>query len=177
MPRVKAVYRPGDYPGTPDAATSAELAALFAHLFPNNANPEIDKAHSGIAIAALNPKLALALAKMSALIAAELPWSQRKDLRELAIQTLNLHFKCDYSFKTRMPIAESAGIGRDMQAEQRLVVAYTNAVIRGAVPDALFAQVAARYGEKGAVEFTSLIAFWSFWAMFLNATGPDLRPD
>ena len=190
MPRVTAVYKPGDYPGSADETTKTDLAALFAHLFPNAENPEIDKAHSGIAIAALNPKLALNLARISALIAGELPWCQRKDLRELAIQTLNQHFRCDYSFKTRMPIAESVGISRELQGalpewknsslfndEQRLVVEYTNAVVRGAVPDDLFARAVGKFGEKGVVEFTALVGFWSFWAMFLNATGPDLDPE
>ena len=40
-------------------------------------------------------------------------------------------------------------------------------------PDELFARVVERFGEKGAVEFTTVVAFWSFWALFLNATRPD----
>ncbi len=188
MARVKAIYRPSDYPGRPDEATKKDLSALFEHLCPGTEDPEIDKAHDGIAIAAQNPKLALHLAKLSAFIAGELPWSQRRDLRELAIQTLNLHFKCDYGSKTRLPNAEAAGIGAGLLAalphwktskafdeEQRLVIDYTSAVITGDVPEALFSQVVDKYGEKGAIEFTALVSFWSFWAMFLNATRPD--PD
>jgi alkylhydroperoxidase family enzyme len=57
--------------------------------------------------------------------------------------------------------------------EQRLVIEYTNAVVAGDVPAELFARVVAQYGEKGAVEFTTAIAWWSFWAMFLNATRPE----
>lgn len=79
-------------------------------------------------------------------------------------------------------MAEAAGINAEQQqslltgtagefdGEQELVVAYSRAVARGKVPDELFARVADKYGEKGAVEFTTVVAFWSFWAMFLNAT-------
>ena len=33
-----------------------------------------------------------------------------------------------------------------------------------------------KFGEKGAVEFTTVVAFWSFWALFLNATGAGSVP-
>ncbi|MGB8365764.1 MAG: carboxymuconolactone decarboxylase family protein [Rhizomicrobium sp.] len=189
MARVKAVYKPSDYPVNPDGVTAKEVAELFGYLFPHVENPEIDKSHAGIAIAAQNPKLALNLAKLSALIAGELPWCQRRDLRELAIQTVNVHFRCNYSFQARMPVAEAAGIGVDLQSalpvwktsklfndEQRLIMEYTNAVVTGDVPGELFSRVVGTFGEKGAIEFTAVVAFWSFWAMFLNATGPELGP-
>jgi alkylhydroperoxidase family enzyme len=189
MTRVKAVFRPEDYPGTPDPQTKAELAELFAHLFPGKADPEIDLSHAGVAIAALNPKLALNLATLSEFIALEMPWCHRADLRELAIQALNLHFKCDFAFQARLPNAQAAGIGAELLAaipywrtspmfneEQRLVVEYTNAVVVGDVPEGLFARVSDIYGEKGAVEFTAAVAWWSFWAMLLNATGPKFDP-
>jgi alkylhydroperoxidase family enzyme len=183
--RVTAVYKPSDYPGTPDEATGRELAELFQYLFPQVAEPQIDQRHAGLAIAAQNPKLALHLAKLSGFIAGELPWCHRRDLRELAIQTLNIYFKSDYSLNARVPNAVAAGIGADLQAalpswrtsqlfndEQRLIIEYTEAVVRGAVPAELFARVVANFGEKGAIECTTLVAFWSFWAMFLNATHP-----
>jgi alkylhydroperoxidase family enzyme len=53
------------------------------------------------------------------------------------------------------------------------VIEYTLAVIAGDVPDELFAKVVARYGEQGALEFTTVAAWWSFWAMILNATRPE----
>lgn len=186
MARVKAVHSPVDYPDTPDEATRRDLAELFAQLFPGVAEPRFDDAHDGMAIAALNPKLALNLARMSGFVALELPWCERRDLRELAIQTVNAHFNCSYSFKARIPIAEGAGISAEQQAaldawqasdlfddEQRLVVEYAHAVANGDVPDALFARVVERFGEKGAVELTTVVAFFGFWAMFLNATRPD----
>ena len=72
MARVTMINRPGDYPGTPDAATSADLTALFAALFPGNPDPRINNLHAGVAIAAHTPKLALALTRLSGLIANEL---------------------------------------------------------------------------------------------------------
>ena len=185
MARVTAVYRPGDHPDFRDGATAKELSDLFGYLFPNATAPQIDGAHDGIAIAAQNPTLALNLSKLSRFMALELTWSQRHDLRELAIQALNLHFNCDYSFNSRIRSAEAAGVSIDLQralpnwrqsklfnAEQKLVVEYTLAVVNGKVPDELFARVAAAFGEKGAVEFTAVVGFWAFWAMFLNATRP-----
>lgn len=187
MARVTTIDKPEAYPGTPDEATRQDLADLFAAMFPGNPAPEIDKFHAGVAIAAHSPRLALNLAKLSGLIAGELGWCQRKDLRELAIQTLNLHFKSDYSFQCRAGIAADAGISHQQQAalskwqtsslfdaEQRLTIEYAGAVVTGNVPEPLFARVKAQWGERGAVECTALIGFWAFWAMFLNATGATL---
>jgi alkylhydroperoxidase family enzyme len=185
MPRVTAVRKPGDYPGVPDETTKAALAELFGYLFPQGAG-EIDRGHSGVAIAALNPKLALHAAQLSRFIVLETAWGRRRDLLELAIQTLNLHFKCSFAFETRLPGAAAAGVTVEQLAaiplwetsglfseEQKLVVAYTQAVVRGDVPAELFARVVERYGEKEAVEFTSAVGWFSFWAMLLNATRPE----
>lgn len=184
MPRVTAVFRPGDYPGTPDDMTRMQVSDLFERLFPGVADPRIDDGHAGIAIAALNPLLAGRLGELSAFLAVDLPWSQRRDLRELAIQTVNLKLGCTYAFKARVKAAEAAGIGRDaldaladwrasdrFDDEQRLVIDYAENVVANSVSDSLFARVSGAFGEKGAVECTAVIAFWSFWAMFLNATG------
>jgi alkylhydroperoxidase family enzyme len=185
MARVTAVHKPSQYPGTPSADTRKDLAELFQHLFPSSSDPEIDQRHTGLAIAAQNPKLALSLAKFTGFIAGELPWCRRKDLRELAIQAVNAHLKSDYSFNSRVPNAVASGIGTDLQAalhewrtstlfteEQRLIVEYANAVVAGEVSDELFSRVVDAYGEKEAIECTALVAFWSFWAMFLKATHP-----
>jgi alkylhydroperoxidase family enzyme len=185
MARVTAVYKPSQYPGTPSEETRQELAELFKQLLPGSPNPQIDERHAGIAIAAQNPKLALALAKLSGLIAGELPWCRRKDLRELAIQAVNLHFKSDYSFNARIPNALASGISAELlgalaswrtstafSEEQRLIIEYANAVAAGEASDELFARVVDTYGEKEAIECTALVSFWSFWALFLKATNP-----
>jgi len=187
MSRVKPVFRPSDYPGNPDEQTRRDLAELFDFLVPGAADPEIDKPHTGMAIAAHNPRFALNLAKLTNHVALGLGWSQRKDLLELAVQAVNLHFKCDFSFVTRLPKADATGIGMERIAalpfwrnsnlfdeEQRLVLEYVEAVVSGDVPDALFAKVAGQWGETGAVELTSVIATFSAWAMLINAARPQL---
>ncbi|MET0365567.1 MAG: hypothetical protein ABW169_13035 [Sphingobium sp.] len=186
MARVTTIYGPGDYPGTPDDATKADLATLYGTLFPGVENPAFDANHEGMAIAAHNPKMALALAQTSRFLALDLDWCQRSDLRELAIYTVNLHYRSTYSIRSRDGIGKAFGLTEDVMAalpdwrssalfdgEQRLVIAYTQAVLSGDVPAELFAQVSARFGEKGATEFTAVVGFWAFWAMFLNATRPD----
>lgn len=185
MSRVTAVYKPSDYPGSPDDQTRADLAELFGHMFPGVENPEIDRPHAGVAIAALNPKLALQLSKLSGFAALQFDWCKRADLREIAIQTVNLHFKSDFSAQSRFKAWEAVGLSKDQLAvlpywqttnlfddEQRLVIEYALAVVSGDVPAELFARVVARYGEKGAVECTTVIGLWSLWAMLLNATQP-----
>lgn len=187
MSRVTAVYKPSDYPGTPDEQTREDLAELFGHMFPGVENPEIDKPHSGVAIAALNPKLALHLSKLSGFAALQLGWSKRADLREIAIQAVNLHFRSDFSAQSRFGAWEAVGLRMEQLAalpywrtsdlfdeEQRLVVEYALAVVSGEVPQPLFARVVERFGEKGAVECTAVIGIWSMWAMLLGATQPRL---
>lgn len=179
--RAKGIFSPRDAPA--EGQQAADTRALFDHLFPGVADPRIDANHAGIAITAASPKLALQLAKMSRFMALELEWCQRADLRELAILTVNLQLGCAYGFETRLSIAQAAGLdgaviaaipewasSRELNAEQRLVVEYARAVIDGAVTDGLFARVVERFGQAGAVEFTSVVGFWSCWAMILNAT-------
>ncbi len=183
--RLTAIHRPADHPQSRHEGTAREAAELFEYLCPNSTAPQIDRSHDGIAIAAQNPRLALNLAQLSRFMALELQWCRRPDLRELAIQAVNAHFGCEYSFNSRIRAAEAAGIGIDLQralpqwrlnalfnAEQKLVIEYTLAVVGGKVPDDLFARVVASFGEKGTVEFTAVAGFWAFWAMFLNATRP-----
>ncbi|MDR2858555.1 MAG: hypothetical protein LBV50_12030 [Novosphingobium sp.] len=185
MSRVTAVYQPGDYPGTPDEQTRTDLAELFGHMFPGVENPEIDRPHAGVAIAALNPGLALQLSRLSGYAALKLGWSQRADLREIAIQAVNLHFKSGFSAQSRFTAWEAAGLRMEQLAalpywrttnqfddEQRLIVEYALAVVSGEVPEELFARVIAQHGQKGAVECTAVIGIWSMWAMLLNATQP-----
>ena len=187
MARVTTINRPGDYPGTPDETTAADLAALFAGMFPGKPDPEINQYHAGIALAAHSPKLAAGLAGLSKLMALDLGWSQRTDLRELAILAANLQFNSDYGFRSRLPNARAAGISEEQIAalpdwqdsllfddEQKLAITYAHAVASGDVPPALFDEAKARWGERGVVECTAVIGFWSFWAMFLNATGAEL---
>jgi alkylhydroperoxidase family enzyme len=99
---------------------------------------------------------------------------------------VNFRYNCTYTLRARRPRAEALGISPDVLAaisdwqtselfseEQRLLIAYTNAVISGDVPEKLSRTVIHQYGEKGAVELTAAIAWWSMWAMIINALRPD----
>ena len=186
MNRITKIYRPEDYPGQPDQATQQELNTLFETLCPGSPDPEIDKNHDGVAIAAHNPGLALRLAQLSGFMSLQMPWSRRADLRDLTVQTVNTYYKCQYSFDTRKAGAEAAGISTAQQLaigqwhtselfddEQRLVIEYTDAVLKGEVTDELSTRVTAAFGEKGTVEFTALIGLFAAWAMILKATRSD----
>jgi alkylhydroperoxidase family enzyme len=181
MSRVKLIFKPSDYPH-PDEATRQDLAELFEHLSPGEPKTE---PHAGYALLAQSPRLALGIARLGDYVVRDMPWSQRRDLRELAVQALNLHYKCDFSFHAHLTYAQVSGISLEQQAaipywrtshlfddEQRLVIEYSFAVATGDVPGELFARVAEKYGERGAVEFTAVVAWWAFWAMILNAVRP-----
>lgn len=180
--RVKGIFDASNYDGDP-----GEVAALFDALFPGQTAPHFDQDHAGLAIAAHNPRLALMLAQLSRFVALDTSWSRRTDLRELAIEAVNLHFRSSYAFQSRVRIADAAGLSPEMLAalpdwrisslfddEQRLVIEYGHAVASGDVPAPLFRRIVNAYGERGAVECTCVIALWSFWAMMLNAMGPGL---
>jgi alkylhydroperoxidase family enzyme len=189
MARVKHVNSPNDYPGTADEETKRDLTEFFKQLFPGSENPRIDSAHSGFAIAAQSPKMALHLFSMSRYFVLEMAWSKRRDLLELAVQTLNLKYRCESSFEAHLPHAKANGISAELQSalpywrtsslfndEQRLVIEFTEAVVEGEVSEALFSRAVERFGERGTIEFSAAVAWWSFWAMLLNATRDPILP-
>lgn len=177
MARLPLIREPGENP-------APELAGLFGALFPGNPAPVFDDAHSLMAVLAHSPKLAEAAAKLSAIFFRETAWGQRAALRELAFQTLGRHFDDTFSTQVREPNAEAAGLTAEQlsaipawqnsdlfDAEQKLVIEYTKAVVSGSVPDELFARMVNHFGEREAVECTAAIGFWSFWAMVSGAVG------
>ena len=187
MARVRQIFSPEQFPGEQDAGTRKDLQALWDHLFPGVGQGE---PHAGYAILAQSPRLALAISQCADAIIQDAKWTQRTDLREVAIQTLNLHYKCDFSFHAHLPIAQRCGISAEQQAalpywrtsrlfddDQKLIIEYTQAVIVADVPPALFARMTERFGEAEAVECTVAIGWWALWAMLLNATAPDYRPE
>lgn len=187
MPRVTLVSAPDQHPEAADPEVRKNLGELFSYLFPDGKSGVL---HAGYGILAHSPRLALGIAKMSDCILGDLEWTRRRDLRELAVQALNLHYRCDFSFHAHLSLAQLSGISAEQQAalpywqtsrlfddEQRLVIEYTLACVTGDVSAELFARVVEKYGEKGAVEFTVTVGWWSLWAMLLNAVQPDFEPD
>ena len=91
---------------------------------------------------------------LSRLMALDLAFCRRADLRELAIQMAHLKARCGFAFKSRL--GKDTGLSGDQLAalavwesssqfdeEQRLVLAYAEAVADNAVSDELFAPFAA----------------------------------
>jgi alkylhydroperoxidase family enzyme len=183
--RITPVFKPSDYPGPVDEQTRKDLADLFEQLFPGLPDPKPEP-HFGFALFARSPRLCMAILGLFDYIVRQMPWAQNREQRELAVQALNLHFKCDFSFQAHLVYAEAHGISLEKQAaipfwrtstifndEEKLIIEYTLATVKGEVSDELFARVVRQYGETGAIEFTTAIAWWSLWAMVLNATAPE----
>lgn len=187
MPRAQLVYRADQFPGDVSDDKRQDVELLFEHMKSFAGKPEIPGTAGAFAIVARDPKLARLLLQVSDYMTGECPWTvERRDLRQLMIQTLNWHFKCDFNFQSHLSSAERDGISAEMQAaipywqvttifddEQRLVIDYTLAACKGEVTDALFARVADRFGEQGALEFTNGVAWWSFWAIVAGAVRPE----
>lgn len=187
MSRAQLVYRADQFPEPLEDGQREQVEALFAHMTSFAGRPEIPGTAGAFAIVARDPKLALMLLQVSDYMTRECAWTtQRKDLRQLMIQTLNWHFKCDFNFQSHLSSAERDGISAELQAaipywevttifnnEQRLVIEYTLAACKGAVSDALFARTSAQFGELGALEFTNAVAWWALWAIIAAAVRPD----
>lgn len=182
--RINAVFRPSDFRPAEDAP-QADADALFEQMFPGVADPEIPLDHAGMAIVALNPKLAMQMGSMSRFMALDLTFSKRTDLRELVIQTAHLKTNCGFGFESRIAAAQAAGISAEQLSalalwersslfdeEQRLVIEFAEAVADNAMSDELFARFVDRFGEKGAIECSAIVGYWSCWAMVINAANP-----
>ena len=166
MSRVKLVFTPKDFAGPVTGETANSLRELFDHIRPWAGDAGIPRTAAGFAIVARDPRLAMLLARLSDYMTLECPWtSERTALRELSIQALNLHFRCDYNFQSHLRKAEERfGVPAEVQAaiplwqtstlfddEQRLVIEYTLATVTGAVSNDPFARVASQFEEMGAI--------------------------
>jgi 4-carboxymuconolactone decarboxylase len=104
-------------------------------------------------------------------------------LRELAILCVGQHWKAAYEWFAHAPIAakqgvppaviEAIGAGAqdipfDLDAD-RVIVTFVRALLRtGQVPDAEFAAAQALLGERGTVELTGLVGYYTLLAFQLN---------
>lgn len=182
--RVRAVFQRSDF--LPDTGASHEDAdALFSQLASGKQDFVIPRDHAGMAVVGINPKLAMQMGAMSRFLALELTFSQRADLRELAIQVAHLKSGCGFGFESRLAAAKAAGISPEQLAvlalwrttslfdtEQRLVIEYAEAVCGHAVSDELLTRFVAVLGEKAAVECAAVVGFWTCWAMIINVAQP-----
>lgn len=186
MARLKIAHRPEDCGGTPRDAEE-----LFELFFRDGTERRFRGAQQGWGlIAAQDPQIAVAMVKLTRMIARRPFLAARPDLRELAVQTVNLHFRCEFSFRSHLTHLAQVGLTLETIAalpywrtselfddEQKLVVEYSLALVAGYVPDELHERVTAAFGEPGAAELAFAVAHWSFWAIFLNAAQPDIDAD
>lgn len=103
-------------------------------------------------------------------------------LRELAILVIGAHWKAEYEWFAHAPIAERQGVPPAVIAAigtgaappfdddaDRAVHAFVREVLTtGNAGDAAFAAVQALLGDKGAVELTALVGYYSLLAFQLN---------
>lgn len=182
--RVNAVFRRGDFQPADDV-TQADADAFFAQMAPGVDDPEIPYDHAGMAIVALNPRLAAQMGAMSRFLALDLAFSKRADLRDLLIQTAHIKAGAGFAFESRIAASKAAGLSAEQlavlalwrtsslfDAEQRLVIEYAEAVFDRAVSDDLLARFVARFGEKGAIEAATVVGYWSCWAMIIDVARP-----
>jgi alkylhydroperoxidase family enzyme len=182
MARIQGVSHPRNWPGEMDDHTKKGFEELFAFV----PDEEFAGRHFGYAVpTAQSPWLSLHIARLTSHVVRDMEWPKRVDLRELAIQTVNLHFKCGFNYRSHIGYAESSGISAEMQAaiplwntsdlfdeEQKLVIEFAYATASGDVSDDLFQRVRKRWGERGAIEFTAVVATFAFWAMLVNVAAP-----
>lgn len=181
--RIQAVFSPEDCTSDKAGARS-DCEAMFAEMFPGVESPRFDENHAGMAIAAVNPGLALALRSASAFMLGKMPFGQSTMLRELAIATVNTKLGSEYGLKSRRGACHNAGIDECMlaalpdasansfDADQALVVEYAAAVVDTDLSDDLLARFSERFGEAGAVECAALAGLWSCWAMIIEVGRP-----
>lgn len=111
-------------------------------------------------------------------------------LNELAIIVVGRHWNSQLEFHIHAEAAKVAGLGADCieairlgeapvlaEDEEREIYDYARLLVQtGTVPDDVHAAIVARWGERGAVELTGVIGYYTMVSMTLNAHGIPL-PD
>jgi alkylhydroperoxidase family enzyme len=183
MARMRIVRRQNDCAGSRE-----EAQQLFDLLFPQGGERVLRGGQQGWGlVAAHGPRTALLVAQLTKQIAAGPFLTARPDLREIAIQSVNLHFRCDFSYHSHLAYLSKVGLPLEtiaalpywrtssvFDADQKLVIAYTLALVAGDVSDALHAEAVNELGEGAVAELAFAVAHWSFWAIFLNAARLDI---
>jgi len=178
MDRMRLVRRQEECPGSPQ-----EVEELFATLFPQGGERVLRAGQMGWGLlAAQGPQMALTVVRLTRSIAAGAFLSARPDLREMAVQTVNLHFRCEFSYRSHLAYLPKVGLSLEaisalpywrtsslFNVEQKLVIEYTLAVLAGEVPDRVHRKVSRAFGRAAVAELAVAVGHWSFWAMLLNA--------
>lgn len=111
-------------------------------------------------------------------------------LNELAIIVVGRHWNSQLEFHIHAEAAKVAGLGAGCieairlglapvlaEDEEREIYDYARLLVQtGTVPDDVHAAIVERWGERGAVELTGVIGYYTMVSMTLNAHGIPL-PD
>jgi len=104
-------------------------------------------------------------------------------LRELAILCVGRHWRADYEWFAHAPIAAKQGVPDaviqaigtgsdsppfDAPADATVFRFVRTLLKEGHVPDAVYAEAVALLGEKGTVELTGLVGYYTLLALQLN---------
>jgi alkylhydroperoxidase family enzyme len=184
--RMKVARRPEDCPGA-----AHDIEDLFRLLFPQGGERVLSGGQQGWGLlAAQDPQLAITLVKLTKMIAAGPFLAARPDLREIAVQAVNMHFRCEFSYRSHLNYLDKVGLSIGTIAalpywrnsslfdtEQKLVIEYSLAAVSGDVSDELHHRTAAVFGPRAVAELALAVSHWSFWAIFLNAAQPDIDID
>jgi hypothetical protein len=136
-------------------------------------SPEYEQSAGAYHGALLNsPQLALGLNTMGRVVRTGSTRGSYSDAeRELADVVLSKDFGYNGVLPIHLPDAFAVGVrpdaidairaGRDdeLTADERQLVEYIRAVATGGVDDAMFAAITARFGLRGAVDYTGFVAF------------------
>lgn len=155
MPRMKVVRRPEDCKGS-----AHDIEELFNAILPAGAERVLRGAQQGWGLlAAQSPQTALAALSLTRMIAAGPFLTARPDLREIAVQAVNMHFGCEFSYRSHLVYLPKVGLSFNViaalpywrtsslfSAEQKLVIEYSLAVVKGDVADDLHGSVVAQFG-------------------------------
>lgn len=105
-----------------------------------------------------------------------------EDLKELAIIVCGRRWNSDVEWAVHSRVAAKSGISPDIIAgieraepvsfeaeEQREIYEFTRLLLKhGQVPDAEYSAVRKRWGDRGIVELTAIIGYYSMVAMMVN---------
>jgi alkylhydroperoxidase family enzyme len=101
-----------------------------------------------------------------------------------------MHFRCEFSYRSHLAYLSKVGLSLEaiaalpywrtsslFSAEQKVVIAYSLALVSGDVPDNLHDEVANAFGQQSVGELALAVSHWSFWALLLNAAQLEIGPD
>ena len=111
-------------------------------------------------------------------------------LNELAIIIAGRHWGAQYEFYAHRKLAIAAGLSpamcdavaefrrpADMSADEAAVYDFASALVgTGEVSDAQYEAVRSRWGERGVMDLTGAIGYYSLVSMVLNVAGVPLPP-